>query len=329
LDLSIIIVNWKSVQFLERCLATVFQNVTGDFEVIVVDNASFDGSAVLVQERFPKAQFMQLENNVGFAMANNLAFLRSKGKLALFLNPDTEIEGQAVQLMMKAFENLPNAGIVGCKLLNTDRTVQTSCIRAFPTVLNLLVDTDWLRKKFPRAKIWGMRPLFVEPEGPVAVDVVSGACLMARRDIFERIGHFSDDYFMYSEDVDLCHKVRQTGFSVNFVPNAVVIHHGGRSSDSAAKNNFAAVVMRESRFCFFQKTRGRTYAAMYLLTTAVAAVVRLVLLSLAMAITGGQYRRKPLGLALSKWMSILRWALGLETWVAEQTSKRRVSGSSA
>ena len=141
MDLSIVIVNWNSVDFLCKCLTSVYANSKGtSFEVIVIDNASFDGCEEMIQNEFSLVRFIQSQKNLGFARANNLASEQATGKVLLFLNPDTEVIGPALQCMVDLLESAPDAGLVGPKLLNTDLSVQMSCIQSFPSILNLALD---------------------------------------------------------------------------------------------------------------------------------------------------------------------------------------------
>src|ERR1022692_3083078 len=259
-DLSIVIVNWRSAAYLQKCLLGIFANGAGlSFEVLVIDNASYDGCAEMIAREFPRVRFLQSAENLGFARANNLAFQHSAGRILLFLNPDTEIAGPALQTMVTSLDSTPDAGIVGPRLLNSDLSVQTSCIQRFPTILNQLLDCEYLRARFPRARIWGMRPLW-ERSGAVAeVEAISGACLMIRRDAFEQACMFSPRYFMYSEDVDLCYEVRRSGRKVCYANEATVIHHGGRSSSASGESRFASVMARESIYRFLLARRGRGY----------------------------------------------------------------------
>ena len=161
MDLSIIIVNWNSVNYLGKCIQSIFASTQGfDFEVIVVDNASYDGCGEMLAASFPADKFIQSADNLGFAGANNLGFTHSSGENLLFLNPDTEILGSAVTDMLAALTTIPDAGAVGCRLLNPDRTVQTSCIQRFPTVLNQLLCTDYLIRHFSQFSMFGVRPLY-------------------------------------------------------------------------------------------------------------------------------------------------------------------------
>ena len=133
MDLSIIIVNWNSKDYLHKAIASVEADTKGiDFEVVVIDGGSFDGSAEMLRQDYPHVVFIQSDKNLGFAKANNEAFKVSRGRILLFLNPDTEVEGHAITTLYDQLNVLPDAGIVGPKLLNSDRSIQQSCIRASP-----------------------------------------------------------------------------------------------------------------------------------------------------------------------------------------------------
>ena len=315
-DLSIIIINWNSVEFVRKCLASIYTNPAAlNFETIVVDNASFDGCGEMLGREFPGVIFVQSRENLGFAGANNLGFAHSKGRTVLFLNPDTETIGSAIGEMWSFLESRNDAGAVGAKLLNSDLSVQTSCIQRFPSILNQILDFDCLRNLFPKSALWGTWPLFAEAARPAPVDVISGACLMAKRDVLANVGVFSGDYFMYAEDVDLCHKIQKQGLRCYCVPQATLLHHGGRSSSSKPENNFAAILMRESMLKFMRKTKGKLYGFAYRSSTALVAAARLLVLSSLFLLTAGRIRRNSISGAFAKWASILRWAIGLEFWV--------------
>src|SRR5271165_5655937 len=141
MDLSIIIVNWKSVDFLRGCLASIFSPGSSlSLEVVVVDNASYDGCEEMLSREFPQVRFIQSRENIGFARACNLGFRNSTGRVVLFLNPDTKVLGNALSSMVDGLESQSHAGAIGCKLLNGDGSLQTSCIQSFPTILNQALD---------------------------------------------------------------------------------------------------------------------------------------------------------------------------------------------
>ena len=314
MDLSIIIVNWNSAAFLRKCLGTIYgRSRQLQFEVIVIDNASFDGARQMVETEFPDVTFLESGANLGFAGANNAAFDRSSGRNILFLNPDTEILGAALDTMVSTLDSSPAAGIVGCKLLNFDGTVQTSCIQTFPTVWNQLLDAEFLRSLFPHARIWGTAPLGKDGQAPVGVEVVSGACLMIKRTVFEKVGRFSTAYFMYAEDADLCYKVKRAGWSVEYLGSIQVVHHGG-GSFGVKQSRLAAVMMRQSLYEFIRRRQGSYQAALYRISMMIAASIRLFLLGAAFVLTVGLYHPGSIRNAAGKWFNILRWCLGREDW---------------
>jgi GT2 family glycosyltransferase len=316
-QLSVIIVNWNSKDYLRQCLQSLYANTRGiAFEVIVVDGASFDGCGEMLAREFPAVKFIQSEKNIGFARANNLGVSQAEGSHLLFLNPDTELLEDSIRILMESLESLPRAGAVGCKLLNTDRTLQTSCVQAFPTVLNQALNSEYLRTRFPGWKMWGTAALSARPEKPAVVEFVSGACILTRRKTFAAAGGFTETYFMYGEDADLCFKIKQLGGDVYYVPATAMVHHGG-SSSRQAKSNFASIMMSESVYRFLKLNRGRLIAVVFRLVTSILSVGRLLLILILMPFSKGAVVRHGGG-SLGKWFAILRWGLGLERWAGRE-----------
>ncbi len=315
MDLSIIIVNWNSGRDAAECIASIQSSLAGlMYEIVVVDNASSDDSCQILERQFPSVRLVRSDENVGFARGNNLGFAHSFGRTILFLNPDTRILGRAIQTLYAALQASERIGAVSCKLLNRDLTVQTTCIHRFPTVVNQLLDTDWLKRCFPRLRIWGIRPLFEKNKGSVVVEAVPGTCLLIQREVFEKVGLFSTDYFMYGEDLDLCWKIRQAGYEVHYVADASVVHYGGQSTKKAKDDGFSHIVMRQSVFQFLQKWRGSSYALLYRAGMTGSAVIRLLLLALTLLLPFGFFDRDRRQSAFRKWRRILTWSLGFEQW---------------
>jgi GT2 family glycosyltransferase len=316
MDLSIIIVNWNSAAFAQECIASVRESVRElEYEVTVVDNASTDDSADVL-EAVPAIRMIRSASNVGFGRANNLGFECSTGKSVLFLNPDTKVLGDAIDRTVKALLDTPSAGIVGCRLLNGDMTVQTSCIQTFPTILNQLTDFERVRLRFPHIRMFGIGPLFDTDSNPITrVEAVSGAYLLIRRDLFEQVGMFSSDYFMYAEDLDLCYKVARLGWQVCFVSDAAVIHYGGQSSKKK-DNGFGDVLTRQAIYQFLAKTRGTAYAMTYRVAMSFAALARMAIAGAFALASFDTDRRPQLRSVVRKWARIFRWTVGMEAWAA-------------
>jgi GT2 family glycosyltransferase len=306
IQLSIVIVNWNSIDYLRGCVVSILDEAKGvPFEIVVVDNASPAGDAEIIEREVPGVKLIRSVMNLGFAGANNLGFQNSSGKYILFLNPDTKIMGRVIQRMLESIESIPDAGIAGCCLLNGDMSVQTSCVQTFPTILNQALDCEWLRHCFPNSKLWGIKPLSSGCPDPTKVEVISGACMLVRRDVFERLGRFTEDYFMYAEDLDLCYKAVNAGYSNYYIPGASVVHFGGKSS-----NPFSATQMKWrsiSRFC--EKHRGWLYALLFRAVMSVAAICRLV------AITAMRIFDRFRGNEQSRSDALLKWKLILRTLI--------------
>jgi GT2 family glycosyltransferase len=315
MDLSIIIVNWNSVEYLKKCIKSIFSGTKDlSFEIIVIDNASYDGCEEILRREFPKVKYVQSGKNIGFAAANNLGVRIATGKTLLFLNPDTEVIGAAINKMVANLLSAPEAGAIGCRLLNSDLSLQLSCVQPFPTILNQMLGVEWIQKRLPMLKIWGIHPLFYNRGIPKEVEVVSGACLMAKRSIFEEVGMFSTDYFMFTEDVDLCYKIKQAGCRIYFINDAEIIHHGGGSSKKHSIDSFGIILMRESIFKFLCKNRNRTYAQIYKWSFVPISGIRLVITLLLIPIMRPFDQEKRLIQIAKKWVKLLRWSLGMEKW---------------
>lgn len=316
MELSTIIVNWNSRDYLRGCLRSMGERYwTGHNEVVVIDSGSFDGCGEMLAAEFPQVRFIQSSENLGFARANNEAFRSSQGRYVLFLNPDIEVLGDAIERLLETIRKVPKAGCVGCVLLNSDSSIQTSCIQALPTILNQVADAEWLRKITPASVMWGTRALLERGNAPREVEVISGACIMMRREVFEEVGMFSEDYFMYVEDVDLSEKMLKLGYRNILEPGARMVHHGG-SSSQGAKGQFAAVMMREAIWSFLRKKHGDRYAGGYRAAMAAAALIRtglLFLLGPSLLIPSTSKKWKS---AWGKWQAILEWSVSRQRSLA-------------
>jgi len=294
-DLSIIVVSWNTRNLLQRCLNSVYAVPDRvQREVIVVDNGSTDGSTRMVRGEFPRVRLIENIQNAGFARANNQGFVRGAGRYLLMLNPDTEVRPRALATLVAFMDSHPDAGAAGAMLLNADGTPQTSCypeptlFREFWRLFHL--DALWPRACYPMAS-W---PL----EAPRQVEVAQGACLILRRDALSSVGLLDEDYFIYSEEVDLCHRMRRAGWRVYWVPQAAVVHHGGRSTCQVAGAMFLRLY--EGKVLFFRKHRGQVATQLYKLILFVASIARLSLGPLIL-LEDDSRRRRHLNLAGHYW----------------------------
>lgn len=312
MELSIIIVNWNSKDYLQKCIASILSSkIKVRYEIVVIDSGSFDGSGEMLKQCYPQVKFIQNDKNIGFAKANNVAFKASSGSHVLFLNPDTEVVDSAIDILFERMQKLPEAGAIGCKHLNADGSVQTGCIQSFPTILNQLFNSEFLRGLFPNSRLWGMASLFGATTRPTEVEVISGACIMMRRSFFERIGQFSEDYFLYAEDLDLCYKAGQAGYKNYYVPDATIFHFGGTSTQQRP-SEFAVVMMRASVLKFLRKTRGELYGFWYRLSMLISAMGRIVCLLVLSPLYLFRGSFSAWKMSLRKWWAISSWSVGLK-----------------
>jgi GT2 family glycosyltransferase len=275
-------VNWNSVGYLAECIPSIYEWTRGiEFEIIVVDNASPRGDVDLLADRFPEVVIIKSSTNLGFAGANNLGVRHSSGEYVLFLNPDTLLVSPALTAMLRHAPSLSDAGVIGCRLLNTNRSVQTSSILPFPTIGKAMLRVERLRLRWPR--LYGIAALWSKGDRPVQVEAVSGACMLMRRETFDLVGGFSTEYFMYSEDVDLCYKAARAGFRNYHIGEGTIVHHGGGSSLPERQASMKA----EAELQFCEIHYGHFYGLMFRMTVAANAVVRLAVIGALRALGKG------------------------------------------
>ncbi len=231
MDVSVIIVNWNTAQITRDCLESVYQQTDGiDFEVIVIDNASSDDSVAVIKEKFPQVVLIENDDNAGFAAANNQGMKSVKGRYILLLNSDTIVLDGAIQKTQSFADAHLKAGIVGCRVLNPDKTLQPSCFM-FPSILNMFLWVTYLFKIFHNSRFFGREWMsWWDREDKREIDVVTGCFMLVRREALEQVGMMDEQFFMYFEETDWCWRFKQAGWKVMFTPSAKIIHLGGVSS---------------------------------------------------------------------------------------------------
>ncbi|RLC85667.1 MAG: glycosyltransferase family 2 protein [Chloroflexi bacterium] len=255
LDLSVVIVNWNVRDLLRRCLLSILaSSQTCKFEIIVVDNASTDGSVEMVRAELPAVHLIANTENRGFPAANNQGLAIARGRYVLLLNPDTEVVGDALATMVAFADAHPDVGMIGPQLLYADGSVQSSR-RRFPTLATGFLESTWLERYAPRRLL--ERYEFLDQPDDVVQDVdwLYGAALMARREAVEQVGPMDEGYFMYSEELDWCRRFRDTGWRVVYLPAAQIVHHEGKSSEQVVAARH--IHFQTSKVRYFRKYHGR------------------------------------------------------------------------
>jgi len=233
LDLSIVIVNWNTRDFLRDCLKSVYAS-EGDLvlEVIVVDNCSHDRSAGMVRQEFPHVHLIESDINGGYAYANNLGLRHLQARYYLLLNPDTVLPRNALRDMLAFMEAHPEAGMAGPKLVMADGKLDLACRRSFPTPENSFYKLFGLSRLFPESKRFGRYNLTcLDPDQMAEVDSVVGAFMIVRAEVIEQIGFLDEEYFMYAEDLDWALRAKEAGWKVYYCPHVTVLHYKRRSSE--------------------------------------------------------------------------------------------------
>ncbi|KPK87182.1 hypothetical protein AMJ80_12290 [bacterium SM23_31] len=232
MTLSVIIVSYNVKNYLEQALVSVQKALSGiSHEIFVVDNASTDGSAAVVKEKFPGVMLIENEKNTGFARANNIAVKRAAGEYISLLNPDTIVQEDTFSILLEAFSTYPEAGMVGCKILNEDGSLQLSCRRSFPTPWVSLTRMLGLSKMFPNSRLFARYNMtYLDADNIEEVDAVSGSFMTIRREILETVGFLDERFFMYGEDLDWCYRIKQAGWKILYYPKTSIIHFKGKSA---------------------------------------------------------------------------------------------------
>src|SRR5271170_7602 len=232
-DTSVVIVSWNAKRFLEECLVSLRDcPSTRTIEVIVVDNASFDGSPEMVTAEFPHVKLIQTGANLGFAKANNVGIRISGGRYVSLINSDAKVLGNCLDVLADYLDQHPDVGNVGPKVLNGDMTLQGTC-RRFPTLWNNFCEAVGLSKIFKNSNVFTdehMNDFAHDRE--LDVDVLVGCFWMVRKEAFGEVGLLDEDFFIYAEDVDWCKRCWEGGWKVSFFPGAEAVHYRGGSSSN-------------------------------------------------------------------------------------------------
>lgn len=232
MDLSIIIVNFNVKEFLQNLLHSIEKSSLNiSKEIIVVDNASDDGSVEVIKEKFPSIRLIENKINYGFGKANNQGLEIAEGKYILFINPDCIVSEDTFKKMITFFESNSDCGLAGCKILNSDGTLQLACRRSFPGPWTSFTKVTGLSSIFPKSKIFARYNLtYLDENKTYEVDAVSGSFMMIRKEVYDKVGGFDERFFMYGEDLDLCYRVQKNNYKVFYFHNTQVIHYKGEST---------------------------------------------------------------------------------------------------
>lgn len=269
IDLSIIIVNYNVKEFILNLVDSIKKAaVKISTEIFIVDNASDDGSVELISSKFPEVKLIRNTKNVGFGVANNQALQLASGKYFLLINPDTIVREDTLLKMIGFFESHLEAGIAGCKVLNPDGTLQLACRRSFPGPWTSFTKVMGLSRVFPKNKFFARYNLtYLDENKTYEVDAVSGAFMMMRREVYEKVGGFDPQFFMYGEDLDLCFRTQKEGYKVFYFHETEIIHYKGESTKRSSLDE--TTIFYNAMHLFVRKHFSTSFIIEMILQTAI------------------------------------------------------------
>jgi len=307
LDLRICIVNYNTRELLRACLESIEANPPpGDYEVVVVDNASRDGSVEMVREGFPRVRLIASEDNLGYAAGNNLGLADSDARYDLILNSDIEVHEGCFERLIRFMDAHPDAGMCGARLILPDGCIQSSAgpdltLRQF-LAQQLLLDRagmGWISHGASRVDV-------TSADVPTQVQFLTGACMLCRREAVDQVGPMDEGYWMYCEDTDWCRRFRERGWKLHYVPDATMLHVLGGSSREARAEMIAAWNRSTARYLRIHQ--GGLQAALARCMGVVGAGLRLLLwLAATVATLGlvGRCRRRVALFARTAWLTLV------------------------
>jgi len=274
LDVSIIIVNWNTREFLKKCLESIYDHTSGfEFETIVIDNNSQDDSVAMIKTEFPTVILIQNKKNLGYPAAVNQGINIARGSYILLMNSDVLILDNAIGVLLNYARQKPDAAAVGCRILNPDSSLQQSCLM-YPSILNLLLWGTLLHRLFPRNKFFGREDMTwwgADDDRPV--EVIKGCFMLIDKNAIQTVGPMDQNFFMYAEETDWCCRCKKAGYQILFTPNAQIIHYGAQSTKFAPLK--MKLKLRFSTLRFIKKHKGLLQYSVAALLTVGFILIRL------------------------------------------------------
>lgn len=313
-DVSIIIVNWNTKELLSNCLCSIIDRTEDlKYEIIVVDNASTDGSSEMIRDRFPFVNLIESKKNLGFANGNNSALAEVHGKYVLYLNPDTELKTNAIYGTANFLDTHLEYGAAGCKILNPDGSIQFTCARTFPSPFRQFCFLAMLNRLFPKSRFFStVEMTYWDHSNSREIDCLSGAFMMVRKTLVDELHGFDEHLFMYAEDVDLCFRIKCNKKKIYYLGTEEIYHFEGAGTRKNTNPNFSSLLQRESNYYFMRKHYGSAVGRRFKIAAFIGAIIRLCALIILMPYLLIIYRNenKKIINIIDKYYNILNWSVG-------------------
>lgn len=261
--ISIIIVNYKVKEYIANLLNSLKKAKHNfELEIFVVDNASGDDSIAYLKERYPQVKYIANEENVGFGRANNQALEQARGEYTLIINPDTLVSEDTLDVLVEHMDLNPKCGAAGCKILNPDGTFAPESRRSVPTIWSASSKVFGLNALFPKSRLFSQYYLsWMHEDEPSQIPVLSGSFMFWRTDLLKKLGGFDERFFMYGEDIDLCYRVQNTDYHIDYVPETSIIHYKG---ESTKKGDLRYIrIFNQALYQFFDKHYSARYSLFF------------------------------------------------------------------
>lgn len=264
-DLSVVILNYNTVDLTRTCLSTVLAAKLGGYrmEVTVCDNGSTDGSIDMMRSEFPSVTLIENKKNLGFAAGNNPGIKAARGRYILLLNSDTEVPQGTLATMIRFMDDNPDIGASTCKLLLPDGSIDPACHRGFPTPWASITYLLKLEKLFPGSTIFGQYHQGYKGFATIhEVDCIVGAFFLVRREVVAQVGLLDEDYFMYGEDIDWAYRIRTAGWKIMYNPEVSILHkkkQSGRASGAKNRRNITEIYFHTYNWLFYTKNYAKKY----------------------------------------------------------------------
>jgi len=274
-DISVCIVNMNNRDLLEQCLESICRTTRqASTEIFVVDNCSSDGSAEMIQARYPEVRLIRNDRILGYSASQNRALQRCSSRYILVFNEDMLVLPGALDHMVAFMDAHPDAGMLGCRLLNPDGSLQPSCW-PFPNLKSRFLRALYLDGLAPAGRLSGVFYLGSWAYDSVReVDVIQGCCMLLRRELLQQVGLMDEEFFLYFEETDWCYRAKQRGWKVYFTPDAEIVHYGGQSTGRQPAR--MGVIYLQSLLKYFRKHHGRVAASAVWSLSAIETALRLI-----------------------------------------------------
>jgi GT2 family glycosyltransferase len=311
IELSVVIVTWNCKQYLEEFFESAGELLQSpSTQVIVVDNASTDGSPDFIATRYPRVQVIRKQTNLGFAKANNVGLAAAKGEFICLINPDVKLLPGCFERVMQTMRTQQDIGLLGPQMLGRDGLVHRSTMR-FPTVWNCLCQALALDVSFAGRLFKGQLMRDFKHDETREVDVLNGWFWMTRRRALEEVGHLDERFFMYGEDIDFCKRFHDRGWKRVYLADARAVHYGGGSSSNAPVRFY--IEQQRANLQYFRKHHGVVKQYGFVMSVWIYHLVRILGHSLKYVLSKDS--RREVGLKIQRSATCVRWLLGMPTGI--------------